>query len=245
MSHPNYLRFNILMMMIALIFVLTASIFGQQAATATIEGIVTDPNKAAVPGAKVTIKNLDIGLTREITTDGSGIYRFAALTPGTYQISASGQSFAENKYGVITLTVGQKLNLDLTLRVTVSETVIITDIAPIIETTRSQVSSSVGERAVRELPVNGRNFIDFVTLTPGVCEIHEAEIFHSADRKVRSTASKLTAWITITCSSASLSAAQDQAAPLISSARTRCRSFRSTPTASQLSSGVLLAAQST
>ena len=50
------------------------NVFGQQAVTATIEGVVTDPNKAAVPGAKVTVKNLDIGLTRDVTTDGSGLF---------------------------------------------------------------------------------------------------------------------------------------------------------------------------
>jgi len=157
-------------MMIASVFALALAspVFGQQAATATIEGIVTDPQNAVIPGAKVTVKNVDNGLTREITTDDSGIYRIAALPPGTYHISASGKGFAENKYGAVTLTVGQKLNLDLTLRANVSETVTITDVAPIVETTRSQVSASVGERAVRGLPVNGRNFLDFVTLTPGV-----------------------------------------------------------------------------
>jgi hypothetical protein len=123
--HP----FNILTMMIALAFslVLAASVFGQQAATATIEGIVADQNKSAVPGAKVTVKNLDIGLTREITTDENGIYRIAALPPGIYQISAGGKGFADNKYGAVPLTVGQKLNLDLTLSVNVTDTVTITD----------------------------------------------------------------------------------------------------------------------
>src|SRR5215468_1520093 len=170
MTLRNHPRLNFLTMMIASLFALAlvAPVFGQQAATATIEGIVTDPNKAAVPGAKVTVKNLDIGLSREIITDDSGIYRIAALPPGAYQISASGKGFAENKYGAVTLTVGQKLNLDLALRVNVSEAVNITDVAPIVETTRTNVSASVGERAVRGLPVNGRNFLDFVTLTPGV-----------------------------------------------------------------------------
>ncbi len=165
-----HLRLKFLTTMIAALFalILVVPAFGQQAATATIEGIVTDPNAAVVPGAKVTVKNVDTGLTREIVTDESGIYRIAALPPGTYQISASGQGFAENKYGTITLSVGQKLNIDLALRVNVSEAVNITDDAPIVETTRTNISASVSERAVRELPVNGRNFLDFVTLTPGV-----------------------------------------------------------------------------
>lgn len=166
----NHPRPGFLAMMIASFFALAlvVPVFGQQAATATIEGVVTDPNNAAVPGARVTVKNVDIGVTREITTDENGLYRIAALPPGTYQISASGQGFAENRYGTVTLTVGQKLNLDLTLRVNVTEAVTITDAAPIVETTRTNVSTAVSERAVRELPVNGRNFLDFVTLTPGV-----------------------------------------------------------------------------
>ena len=140
----------------------------QQAATATIEGIVTDPNNAVVVGAKVTVRNVDTGQVRDITTDANGIYRLPALQPGTYELSATASGFSENKYGRITLLVGQKLNLDLSLRVNVSETVTIIDAAPIVETTRTNVSSSVNARTVSELPVNGRNFLDFVTLTPGV-----------------------------------------------------------------------------
>ena len=144
------------------------SALAQQAATATIEGIVTDPNNAVVVGAKVTARNVDTGLTREIVTDASGIYRLPALQPGTYELAASATGFSENKFGRVTLSVGQKLNLDLSLRVNVSETITITDAAPVVETTRTNVAGSVGEQQVRSLPVNGRNFLDFVTLTAGV-----------------------------------------------------------------------------
>src|SRR5262249_8042070 len=170
MTLRNHLRFNFPTAMIALVFALALAtpVFGQQAATATIEGVVTDPQNAIIPGAKVTVKNVDTGLTRDGATDDSGIYRIAALPPGTYQISAGGKGVAENKYGAGTPTVGQKLNLNLTLTASVRETVTVTDVAPILETTRAQVSAAVGERAVRGLPVNGRNFLDFVTLTPGV-----------------------------------------------------------------------------
>ncbi len=155
--------------LIALMLLLTSlSAFAQQAATATIEGVVTDPNNAVVVGARVAVRNVDTGLTREIITDSSGLYRLTALPPGTYQISASATGFAENKFGSVQLTVGQKLNIDLSLRVNVSEAVEITAAAPVVETSRTQVSSAVGEKQVRELPVNGRNFLDFVTLTPGV-----------------------------------------------------------------------------
>ncbi len=170
MTLSNQPRFNFLTIMIVSLcaLALAAPVFGQQAATATIEGVVTDPNNAVIPGAKVSIKNVDTGLTRSITTDNSGIYRITALPPGTYQISASGQGFAENKYGEVKLTVGQKLNLDLALRLNVSDTIEISSQAPVIETTRTNVAGSVGEQQVRSLPVNGRNFLDFATLTPGV-----------------------------------------------------------------------------
>ncbi|MFN7929858.1 MAG: TonB-dependent receptor [Blastocatellia bacterium] len=144
------------------------SVFAQQAATATIEGVVTDQNAAVMPNATITARNVNTGLERTITTDADGLYRLPLLPPGTYEISATAPGFAQNKYGQVTLTVGQKLNLDLALRVNITETVQITDVAPIVETTRTNVSGSVTERAVRELPVNGRNFLDFVTLTPGV-----------------------------------------------------------------------------
>jgi outer membrane receptor protein involved in Fe transport len=164
---PRYFLSLFLALTTAALLTLTA--FAQQSATATIEGIVSDANNAVVPSAKVVIRSMDTGLTREVTTDASGIYRIPALPPGTYQLTVSAAGFAEGKYSGITLTVGQKLNLDLTLKVSaVGETVEITDIAPVVETTRSSVSGSVNSKAVSELPVNGRNFLDFVTLTPGV-----------------------------------------------------------------------------
>ena len=151
------------------ILLLSISAFAQQSATATIEGIVADQSGAVLPAAKVTIKNTETGFMRETTTDASGLYRLAALPPGNYQLTTSAAGFAENKIAGLTLTVGQKLNLNVTLSVGLVGTQIeVTDVAPVVETTRSSISSSVNSKAVSELPVNGRNFLDFVTLTPGV-----------------------------------------------------------------------------
>lgn len=165
---PTWSRAWQMLLLVCLLGLGGMSALAQQAATATIEGIVTDPNGAVVPNARVTARNTDTAFVREVVTDADGLYRLPLLPPGTYQITASAQGFAENKYGNVTLTVGQKLNVDLALHVNVSETVQITDAAPVVETTRTNVSGSVGEKAVRDLPVNGRNFLDFVTLTPGV-----------------------------------------------------------------------------
>ncbi len=164
----NQPRFHFVLTVLCLAF-LTLTALAQQSATATIEGIVSDANNAVVPNAKVVIRSVDTGFTREITTDASGIYRLPNLPPGNYQLVVSAAGFAESKFSGIALTVGQKLNLDLALKVSgVGETIEITDSAPVVETTRTSVSGSVNSKAVSDLPVNGRNFLDFVTLTPGV-----------------------------------------------------------------------------
>ncbi len=152
-----------------LAFAFAMPVFAQQAATATLEGIVTDQQGAVIPNAKLTVKNTQNGLTRDMQTDGSGVYRFVALQPGTYELTVSAPNFKEAKQGNIVLTVGQKLNLDVSLTVGGgSESVNISAEAPVVETTRTNVAASVGEKQVNSLPVNGRNFLDFVTLTPGV-----------------------------------------------------------------------------
>ena len=141
----------------------------QQSATATLEGLVTDPQGAVIPNAKLVVRNTANGLTRELQTDGTGVYRFVALQPGAYDLTVSAPSFSEAKRTGLVLTVGQKLNLDVSLTVGgASASVNVTAEAPIVETTRTNVSGSVGEQQVRSLPVNGRNFLDFATLTPGV-----------------------------------------------------------------------------
>lgn len=145
------------------------SIQAQQSGSATLEGIITDPQGAVLPNAKLTIKNTANGLIREMQTDETGVYRFAALQPGAYELTVSAPNFSETKRGGIVLTVGQKLNLDVSLAVGgAAATVNVTAEAPIVETTRTNVAGSVGEQQVRSLPVNGRNFLDFATLTAGV-----------------------------------------------------------------------------
>ncbi len=157
-----------LVLVVLILTCLVAPVWGQQVATATLEGTVADPNGAAIPGAEVTVRNTQTGFTRTTTSDASGIFRLPLLPPGEYEVIARATSFSERKV-TVTLTVGQKFNYDIQLSVgTSTETVNVTAEAPVVETTRQSVSSSVDAKAVSELPVNGRNFLDFVTLTPGV-----------------------------------------------------------------------------
>lgn len=141
-----------------------------QATTGNIEGRVLDPQGAAVPGITVTATNQDTGYTKTGNADDEGNYRLILLPPGKYKVTTSGaQGFATATYENVTVTIGGQAPLDIQL--SVSGANIIIDVAAegqIVETTRTSVSSTVNERAIQNLPVNGRNFLDFATLTPGV-----------------------------------------------------------------------------
>ncbi len=148
---------------------MAASIFAQsQATTDDIEGRVLDPNEAAIPNAQVTAKNDQTGFERTVNADGEGNYRLVLLPPGTYTVRATATNFTSAGIAAV-VTVGGKTTLDIKMApagVTV-EPITVVD-TPVVETTRTSVSTTVNERAIQNLPVNGRNYLDFATLTPGV-----------------------------------------------------------------------------
>lgn len=136
---------------------------------ATLNGTITDPSGAAVAGAKVTVSNKDIGLSRTTNTNESGQYVFPRLPVGNYDLSVENAGFKTAQRTGVALSVGAVATVDVALEVGgVQETVSITAEAPLVEITRSQTSATVDTRQVRDLPINGRNFLDFTILTPGV-----------------------------------------------------------------------------
>lgn len=140
-----------------------------QAAGGTIEGTITDESGGVLPGAAVVVRNPETGLVRELVTDGSGRFRAPLLPVGSYEVTVTLDGFATVKSQSLRLMIGQTLSLDLTLTVAAAaESIVVTAEAPVIETSRTHQSSTVGETEVANLPVNGRNFIDFVLTTPGV-----------------------------------------------------------------------------
>ena len=151
---------------------ISVSIFAQsQANTGNIEGRVTDPNAASVPNVTVTATNLATGLTKTAQTNDEGVYRIVFLAPGTYKVETSGaQGFVPASFTNVIVTVGGQTPLDIQLAVG-SATVAMVDVSAegqVVETARTSISSVVNERAIDNLPVNGRNFLDFATLTPSV-----------------------------------------------------------------------------
>jgi hypothetical protein len=144
--------------------------FGQaEIGGATLNGTVGDPSGAAVPNAKVTVASPQTGFTRTTTTNASGLYSFPQLPVGTYELTVEANGFKLTKRTGVTLTVGAVAAVDVPLEVGgTQETVSVTAEVPVVETTRSQTSTTVTTEQVGNLPINGRNFLDFTVLTPGV-----------------------------------------------------------------------------
>ena len=140
-----------------------------QSATGAIDGQVVDSSGAVLPGVTVKITAAATGAERTTVTDEGGYFRNPLLPVGDYALVAELNGFRPTKLSDIAVSIGQTLSLRVVMSVGgVTETVTVTGATPIIETSRTQVSSTVGETAVQNLPVNGRNFIDFALLTPGV-----------------------------------------------------------------------------
>jgi outer membrane receptor protein involved in Fe transport len=141
-----------------------------QATTGNIEGRIVDPQGAVVPNISLSATNQDNGFGKTAVTDEGGNFVFLLLPPGNYKVeTAAAQGFAASTYENIRVTVGSKSTLEISL--TVGSSVNVVDVQADgqgVETTRTSISSTVDERRVINLPMNGRNFLDFVTLTPGI-----------------------------------------------------------------------------
>lgn len=140
-----------------------------QTTTAAILGTVIDAQKAVLPGATVTARNVETGVQTTVVSDTNGRYRLIALRPGTYDIRVELSGFVPRTRPGLQLFVGQEAAIDLELTVAgVSESILVSGDMPLVETTKSEVSSVIDRRQIDALPLNGRNFADLTRLTPGV-----------------------------------------------------------------------------
>ncbi|PYR55349.1 MAG: hypothetical protein DMF85_19795 [Acidobacteria bacterium] len=140
-----------------------------QRTTASVRGTVTDPSKAVVPGATVTVTNRDTGLTRTTTTNAEGVYSVSELPVGRYTVSVELQGFKTATRTDIVLNVADDLKIDFELSAgALSETVSVSAESTPVKTVGGDVSGVITGQQVRELPLNGRNFLQLATLMPGV-----------------------------------------------------------------------------
>src|SRR5213593_866836 len=153
---------------VLLLVIGAAPLFAQS--TATIVGVVRDSG-GVLPGATVTVRNVDTGLTRSVPTGGDGAFRFPALPVGPYEIRAELSGFRALVRSGVRLQVGQEAVVDMLLELgSIQETVTVTGEAPLVETTTSALGAVVTAEEIASLPLNGRNYIGLTMMQPGVSE---------------------------------------------------------------------------
>jgi carboxypeptidase family protein len=138
-----------------------------QATAGQISGVVTDNQGAAITGATVKATNSQTGLERSTTSNEEGAYSIISLPPGVYTLSGDASGFGKATFSNIEVLVGRTYDQKITLAASgVQEVVNVTAGAIQVQTTRSEADAILNERAINNLPINGRRFQDFVTLTP-------------------------------------------------------------------------------
>jgi carboxypeptidase family protein len=163
-------------------FVLALSLVGVALwaqVTATVTGNVKDASGAVVPGATITVKNLESGLTRTAETDANGNYNVPSLPVGQYEVDAGKPGFKQQVRRGITLVVAQQAVVNLTLEVgNVEQQVTVMAEAPLVNTTLSSTSGLVGEKQVKDLPLNGRSFDQLLTLNTGTANYSTNNLYN-------------------------------------------------------------------
>jgi hypothetical protein len=140
-----------------------------QTTDGVILGVVHDSSGAGIGGANLVLKSAETGATRTVTTDSDGAFQFPGLPAGAYQIEASLQGFKTQLRQGIVLTVGASVSEIFSLVVgDVQEKVVVTDDTPQVDTSSATTTGVVDEAAIRELPLNGRDWLQLATLQAGV-----------------------------------------------------------------------------
>src|SRR5881397_1620993 len=153
---------------IALIVSGNGLVFGQEF-SATMSGVVHDANGGLVPGVGVTAKHTESGLTRTVITSETGSYRMPALPVGEYEVTAELSGFKQQVRRGVTLVVAQEAVVNLTLDVgDLKEQITVTEEAQIVNTTMSSTSGLVTGEQIKNLPLNGRSFLELMRLNSDV-----------------------------------------------------------------------------
>ncbi len=147
---------------------LAPSAFAQNA---QITGIVKDSSGGIIPGATVTARNVENGLTRVGVTDSAGEYRLPSLPPGRYSVASGLSGFSTETRPDIVLIIDQTASINFGLKpAALAETITVTGESPIVDVTRSDVATSVSTQQIQDLPVASRRWIDLAMLTPGTSQ---------------------------------------------------------------------------
>jgi hypothetical protein len=163
-----------------------------QVTGASLSGTVTDPSGGVIPGAAVSARNTATGIETNATVDANGFYVIPNLQPAAYEIRVTAKGFS-TAVSNITLAVGAQQTLNIPLKVgETSQTVEVTEAAPLIDLTSSTLMGQVESKTVEDLPLNGRDWTSLATLHPGVALIEEQLDYSTSGRGNRGFGAELT-----------------------------------------------------
>ncbi len=148
-----------------------------QANAADLSGSVLDPQKGAVAGAAVSVRNVATNLTREVVANDEGVFRITNLPPGNYEVTVQAPDFATAVIPAVNLTVGQVAELNVQLQLgAVGTTVTVTGTTALVEASRTAVANTIDESRISNLPINQRDYLGFATTLSSVARGNDRPI---------------------------------------------------------------------
>jgi hypothetical protein len=190
----NWMRPVFVLVVILLLRFFTSVPVRAQVVGATLSGTVADSSGAVIASAKISIRNVATGAGRDVAADSSGFYNVTNLQPGSYEVTVSAPGFAPYEQKGLTLAVGVHQVLNIPMKVgQVSQTVEVSTDAPVVDLASSSISNQIDSNTVRELPLNGRDWTQLATLSPGVHAINtQSSVESKSSRSRRGWGNQLT-----------------------------------------------------
>ena len=162
-------NFRIVLLILSLLAIAVSGVWAQSTETGTIGGLVTDPSGAVVPGASVTLTDASTGASRTTTSNESGRYVLANVTPGKYDITFTKNGFSEAKLIAQEVEIGKSATIDISLKIgSTAEVVEVQATGVELQTMNATIGNTVSGKALENLPTLGRDTSSFITLQPGV-----------------------------------------------------------------------------
>ena len=158
--------------LVALILVFSPDQASAQLSSASVTGVVRDSSGSLIPLAKITLRNVNTAVEHSTQSNSAGNYVFLSITPGQYTLQAEAAGFEISKISQFTLAVNQTATIDLAMQVgTVQQTLTVETAGELVQSATAELGAVVAEKQVVDLPLNGRNFTQLLSLTPGVAPV--------------------------------------------------------------------------
>ena len=169
--------------------VVVAALAPAQTQTATLRGRVTDNSGAVIPSVQVVLTNIDQGRSWNASTNNEGVYEFVQIPPGKYSLAVEARGFKKYQHTGMTLEVAQVAAMDVSMELgSVTETVEVSTQVALLETASSTLDSLVNNKSAEALPLNGRNVLQLVALSPGINSTRSYRGATSGDGSITSNA---------------------------------------------------------